>query len=246
MLPPEILPSPEDPRDFKYQAKSTALADKVDLRAWAGLVENQGNLGSCTGSAMSDAYELSVKMKYPDRWTELSKLFVYYNSRVFDDTLEEDQGSYLRDTLKAVKKFGICKEDIWPYEISRFNQQPTPRAYVDAQTRTVTVYENLYNNREMMEVLNSRRPVIIGMTIFSGFDDLDKDNSVVAMPRVTDTSTGNHALCLVGYDLPQKKFLAKNSYGVNWGDSGYCWIPFDYLDLYCFDRWCFDISDYVI
>jgi C1A family cysteine protease len=215
----------------------------VDLRDWAGLVEDQGSLGSCSGSALTDAYETTVKIQYPERWTELSKLFVYYNSRIFYSGLNQDGGSYLRDTLKSVKKYGVCREDFWPYDISKFRDQPTPRAYVDAQYRTVTNYEVLYNNQEIMEILNFGRPVLIGMTLFAGFSDLNQGDNVVAMPDPSDVSIGTHAMCLLGYDRPAQRFLAKNSFGVEWGDLGYCWIPFEYMTAYCFDRWCFDISD---
>ncbi len=219
------------------------MVERVDLREWAGEVEDQEALGSCTGSAMTDAYELMVKIQYPERWANLSKLFVYYNSRVFYDGLNEDGGSYLRDTLKAAKKFGLCREDLWPYDIDKFDQQPVPAAYVDAQHRTVTVYEVLYSNQEMLEVLNLGRPVIVGMSIYPGFQDLTQGDSVVAMPGSDETSIGLHAMCIVGYDLALQRFLAKNSFGVTWGDLGYCWIPFEYMKKEAFEKWCFEISN---
>lgn len=237
-----ILPSPEDSRDFKYRLKSSSLLEKVDLREWAGLVEDQGQLGSCTGSAMTDAYELMVKIRYPDQWAELSKLFVYYNSRMFYNGLKKDSGSYLRDTLKAAKKFGMCREDLWPYNIDKFDQQPVPKAYVDAQNRTVTVYEVLYDNQEVLEVLNLGRPVIIGIYLYPGFQELNQGDNIVAMPKPDESSIGLHAMTLVGYDLSVKRFLAKNSFGVAWGDMGYCWIPFEYMEKEIFEKWCFEIN----
>lgn len=236
-------PSLPDARDHRYKPRAGSVNDRVDLREWAGVVEDQGELGSCTGSAMTDAYEISVSIQYPEHSTQLSRLFVYYNSRVFFDQLDDDSGSFLRDTLKAVRKYGVCREDLWPYDQSRFTNQPTPQAYVDAQYRTVTAYEILYDNEETMEVLNYGRPVIMGMHIYPGFMDLTQGDDVVAMPGSKEESIGSHAMCLVGYDAGLKRFLAKNSFGVSWGDLGYCWIPFDYMDQYCFERWCFDISD---
>jgi C1A family cysteine protease len=236
-------PSPPDSRDHRYRSRSNPLSDRVDLRDWGGLVEDQGDLGSCTGSALTDAYETTVKIQYPEQWAELSRLFVYYNSRIFYSGIDRDGGSYLRDTLKAVRKYGVCREDIWPYDITRFRDQPTARAYVDAQYRTITNYEVLYDNQEIMEVLNFGRPVLIGMTIFPGFMVLNQGDPVVDMPDTDERPIGTHAMCLLGYDRSLRRFLAKNGFGVDWGDSGYCWIPFDYMDRYCFDRWCFDISD---
>lgn len=30
---------------------------------------------------------------------------------------------------------------------------------------------------------------------------------------------------------------------IEWGDQGYCWIPFEYISRYGFDMWVFDIVD---
>jgi C1A family cysteine protease len=51
---------------------------------------------------------------------------------------------------------------------------------------------------------------------------------------------------MVGYRLPEQQFLAKNSFGTAWGDRGYCWIPFEYLEQHGYDRWVFDIWNPVL
>jgi C1A family cysteine protease len=48
---------------------------------------------------------------------------------------------------------------------------------------------------------------------------------------------------MVGYDLEKRLFLAKNSFGPDWGDNGYCWIPFDYIKQEGYDIWTFDIPN---
>jgi C1A family cysteine protease len=35
-------------------------------------------------------------------------------------------------------------------------------------------------------------------------------------------------LC-VGYSDPDRVFIVRNSWGSDWGDKGYCYIPYDYL-----------------
>jgi C1A family cysteine protease len=47
---------------------------------------------------------------------------------------------------------------------------------------------------------------------------------------------------LVGYDLDRELVLARNSFGTDWGDSGHCWIPLDYVRSDFLDMWIFDID----
>jgi C1A family cysteine protease len=49
-------------------------------------------------------------------------------------------------------------------------------------------------------------------------------------------------MTILGYDIPGKTLLAKNSFGTDWGDQGYCLVPFEYLDAFVFETWCFDIK----
>ena len=91
-------------------------------------------------------------------------------------------------------------------------------------------------------MVNLGRPVVIGIKVYPGFDYLTQEDSVVAMPD-TDEQFELHAMCVLGYDLDRELWLAQNSYGAGWGDMGYCWIPFEYMESQVIERWCFDISD---
>lgn len=42
-------------------------------------------------------------------------------------------------------------------------------------------------------------------------------------------SHGGHAMLCVGYSDPDRVFIVRNSWGPDWGDKGYCDIPYDYL-----------------
>lgn len=238
-----ILPMVPDERDYVYKLKKNKVADEVDLRQYDSPVEDQGALGSCVGNAICNAFELLAKQLFPDKFQELSKLYVYYHSRFFDESIDSDTGSYLRDGLKAAKNYGICTEALWPYDTTKFDSQPSPKCYLDGFKRYITQYEILYTTEEMVEALNAKKPVVVAMEVFDSFNQVTKDNPMVPIPNGYGYSIGLHAVAIVGYSIPKKQFLLKNSWGTNWGDKGYAWIPFTYIDNFASERWTFDINN---
>jgi C1A family cysteine protease len=50
-------------------------------------------------------------------------------------------------------------------------------------------------------------------------------------------------MLIVGYGPRSGYFLAKNSYGLGWGQNGYCYIPEDFITRgIIFEMWAFEIS----
>lgn len=238
-----VKPSAHDVRDRKYAPDNSQVRQSVDLREWDSLVEDQGYLGSCTANSITNCYELLVKKLYPEYFTELSRLFVYYNARTYDNTTAQDSGVTIKDGLRGVKQYGVCSESLWPYNPDNFFMRPSVEAYADAEQRTITNYEWLSGNSDIMEVVNLNKPVLLGILVYTDFLSVSADNPVVPMPADSDVDVGGHAVSIVGYDLDKQQFLIKNSYGSGWGDQGYGWLPFEYVNMYSFEKWYFDISD---
>lgn len=239
-----IKPSLADDRDFIYKSDSTeVLRESVDLREWDTIIESQDSLGSCAANALTNAYEMTVVRHYPEYFKHLSRLFIYYNTRAEYGDIREDEGMFLRDGLKAIKKFGICSEELWPYSIEKFDERPTEECYKDAKKRNLLKYQKLISIYYITQVLNNNKPVVFGMEIYESFMDLDDRISTVSFPGRKEKSLGGHAMCMVGYDLNKRVFLAKNSFGPDWGNKGYCWIPFDYIRQEGYDVWTFDINN---
>lgn len=237
------VPSKLDSRDFTYKYTNKSIPNSISLKEYDSNIENQGNIGSCVANAITSGYEVLVKILYPQNFVELSRLFVYYHSRLFSDNLEQDMGSYIRDGLKSINNYGVCSEELWPYLTSNFSKQPIPQCYLDATKRKITSYNILYTNDEIKEVLASKQPVVLGCEIFTDFKNVSKENPYLPMPEMFTYSLGGHAVLLMGYDDNTEYFLAKNSYGKNWGDDGYVYIPYDYVSIHGFERWCFEISN---
>lgn len=233
-----------DWRDHHYNfARIESPRDKVDLRPWASPIEDQLHLGSCVGQAVVGAYELLLNKADRTKFTDLSRLFVYYNARLLDNAVEEDVGAYVRDGIKAVNKYGVCSEATWPYLIERFANAPSIQSYEDAQQRLIKRYYRIQNIKDIVDALNTDNPVVTSMNVYDSFYELDDGaKKILPMPKASENLIGGHAVSFVGYDLPKQLFLARNSFGTNWGDHGYFWVPFDYAEKDFMDNWTFDIQ----
>jgi C1A family cysteine protease len=229
----------KDWRDLIYTPTRNPLKDRVDLRPWSSAVEDQGHLGSCLSNAIVGAYELLIKREAPTQYEELSRLFIYYNGRLLEGNVENDEGLYVRDGIKSVRKYGACSEKLWPYVIDQFAVTPTENCYQDARTRNIKNYYRIDSFEDILDALSNLHPVIFGIEVYGGFETT---SNTVPIPSQTEEPLGGHAMCLVGYDMNKQLVLARNSFGKNWGLNGYCWIPFDYMRDETMDSWIFDID----
>jgi C1A family cysteine protease len=114
--------------------------------------------------------------------------------------------------------------------------------YKDAEKRSIKNYRLISTLDQMLDALNNNLPVAFGMSVFQGFLYVDGLNPIVRMPYSTEPSIGGHAMVLVGYDKDTERLTAKNSFGKDWGEEGYCYIPFEYAKKHLFDCWVFDID----
>jgi len=111
------LPDIPDQRDFLYKAIRPVirLPRKVDLRGLCSEIERQGELGSCTAQALAGNIEFLDKIS-DFKYTDVSRLFIYYNERALMHTIRYDSGSSMRGGIKTLKNSGVCEEAIWPYQ----------------------------------------------------------------------------------------------------------------------------------
>lgn len=226
------LPDLPDHRDFLYSAvapKLTKLPPKVDLRSGCSAVEDQGQLGSCTANALVGVLEFLEK-KDGGACTDLSRLFVYYNERVMEGTVDQDSGAFIRDGIKSLSKQGVCPEKQWPYKIATFKKKPTPACYTQAKKHRITTYRRLNLLDEMRTCLADGFPFVFGFTVYDSFESAAVAQSgVVNLPLPKEKVIGGHAVMAVGYNDAQQRFIIRNSWNTDWGMKGYFTMPYEYL-----------------
>ena len=227
------LPDLPDQRDRLYAAPVEtlgALPARVDLRPQCPPVYDQGQLGSCTANAIAGAIEFD-RLKQGLADFVPSRLFIYYNERAMEHTVDSDSGAQIRDGIKSVGKQGDCPETEWPYVIARFKTRPPKKCYADALKYRAVIYQRVAPTAtQIKSCLASGYPVVFGFTVYESFASASVARTGhVPLPRSGERAIGGHAVAGVGYDDAKQWFLVRNSWGARWGLKGYFTLPYAYV-----------------
>ena len=233
-----------DPSAPVYDATKYAageLPPMVDLRPHMSPVENQGDIGSCTGNALAGALEY-LENRIGGSFVDISRLFIYWNERELAGETDKDEGARIANGIKSLKEKGACSEITWPYDASkdgRIFQRPHDDAYNEAARHTIDeAHKVAVNVDDMRHCLAEGYPIVIGVEIYRSFEK-DGHHGRISMPAEGEKCEGGHAMCVVGYSDTDRVFIVRNSWGEDWGDGGYCYFPYDYMGdpQYGHDYW---------
>ena len=231
-----------DPRDLMFSVSPVVAAKPLpksaDLRPGCPPVYDQGQVGSCTANSIAGAFEFTQKKQMLADFMP-SRLFIYYNERAIEHTVNEDSGAQIRDGIKSVAKQGVPPESDWPYSenMSIVTQKPKPIAYTDAQQHKLVAYHRISSRipatalNLMKSCLADGYPFVFGFVVYSAFEGPDiAKTGILNMPNTKkEEVVGGHAVMAVGYDDKKKAILVRNSWGTGWGLKGYFWMPYAYI-----------------
>ena len=217
-------------------------------------VKEQGRRPSCAVFAVVSALEFQ-NAEVTGQPEKLSEEYLIWATRKIlngaprpaapvdgrNEGVDEDEGFSLSDVVTALRTYGIPPQSSMPDTLGRKMAdiaEPSPEVISEACTHRL-VYVHLVPGRDnaarignIIAALNTGVPVAIGLrwpsyrTLRTGL-----------LSEQTPVEGATHAVALVGYKNPGGEieattFVFKNSYGPAWGEGGYGWVTWRYLQNY--------------
>lgn len=239
-----LIPSPEDKRDILMSSllPEFSIPRKFQVSKITP-VRNQEQEGSCVGFACVVGMKESQEQKEHDRFIELSPRYVYEESKKTDEFHPdgmpcvqngEFDGTSIKAAMKVLQKKGVCEERYWEYKACHLSD-PMPKADENAMLYRIKAYARLDSLEAMKKSLVVNGPFVIGVPVYSNWSSQEVwTTGKIPMPNNSE-HRGAHALCVVGYDDDTQLFKFKNSWGKEWGDKGYGYLPYQYTSLKFFE-----------
>jgi len=232
-----------DRRDHPFRASIAHLPDAIDLRAQCPGIMEQGPLGACTAHGITSAMRYAaIKQGAKDR--PLSRLQLYYDERKIEGTLDSDAGAEIRDGIKCAASIGVASESLWPYQLDKFQKKPSLKVYQNASRNRVVSYQRVGNADGSLSATDLKMALASGYLVVGGFNvfvQFESDDcartAVVASPHPSERPIGGHCVAFVGYGQKKDHVTAMNSWGTDWGDKGFFYIPEAYLEEQGSDFW---------
>jgi C1A family cysteine protease len=206
---------------------STSLPASIDLRPQdtAVPIYNQGSLNSCTANALAAAYAFTLQSQGNTVFNP-SRMFIYYNQTVIENSVGQNQGASIEDGVAALNCAGVCPESDWSYNQSS-SATPSQNAQTAASSSQSIATSSIYSVSDttpILQALSEGQPIVFGLAIDqTAFEKAP--GGVISMPL---NLTGLHAVMAVGYD--SNHLIFRNSWGSNWGDKGYGYLPLSYIN----------------
>lgn len=193
----------------------------IDLRTlgFTSPVQDQGSCGSCVAFGCTATANATIKVgeEDPDLPIQLSPADLFF-CEAAKEGFGCDTGWYLDHGLAAMSK-GIVSEEDYPYNVADQRCPIAPGALA-----SVTGFKPIESIEEAQKWLEEEGAILASMLVFADFIDYQGGLYVPLQDDPDSDFLGFHCISIVGY--VEGAWLAQNSWGEDWGEEGFFWIPF--------------------
>lgn len=218
---------------ISQKIENRTLQISYQLRNEGIVIYDQEKTGTCVGHAVTSAIQYEYHRQY-NKWVYPSRSFVYYNG----DLVENGYpiiGNGLREiksALEGVNKYGWCEEKYNKWDQTKIKITPSNDAYLDAEKRKGLDYKSISNvELNIKKALEQGHAVLIGALVYEESIMHPNKEGIIPMPT-SYFSGGGHAMLVTGYDNTDNTYIVQNSWGKDYGKSGYVKFPREYFSQY--------------
>ncbi len=235
--PARVPRSPFIPATDALLHTSAPLASEVDFSNLC-TIRNQGSEGACTGFGETGQYEVTRAVAgLRPKGMLFSPQFLYYLEGLKEGHPGEDTGAVPTDGLAILQHIGVAPESLDPYVVGQI-RPPSKEAMAAAQQYRIKSWSPVSRIASrvprtslipVLTLLAARRPLNIAISVYESFEAAA--GGVIPMPGPGDALLGGHDMYLVGYKDDSAfagggYVMAANSWGTQWGRSGFALIPY--------------------
>jgi hypothetical protein len=225
-----FLPSEPDERDYGLSILGILSENQDDddfLVKYLPNIYNQGSVGQCVAFSLAKIKE-AQEMKERGVSIRFSNSYIYANRA---DRDYQGEGMYPRQALKRLSKYGTVEHkdfDLlanYPTVKNKLGEKITQLLPLGLPQR-INTYARLKTNEDIMSFLKAENtPALYCVQLFENFRPV---NGIIPLPQ--GNSRGGHAMIVCGWKTidNKKHWIVSNSWSENWGENGYCYIPFEY------------------
>lgn len=208
------------------------LPASFDNTAFYPIPGNQGTQGSCV--AFATGYAFKTHQDYLDHqrnivydYQKFSPAYIYnqINGGV-------DNGTTISAAMNLLESQGCVSLYDMPYNQNDWTTQPTQAQRAKASPHKSSSWGTVSDApSDLKRAIIEYGGAVVGIPVYPDFDNLSSSNQVY--DTTSGSSRGNHAICLIGYDDSLNAYKFINSWGTNWGLSGYGYISYDVVSTHC-------------
>ncbi|MCL9807375.1 C1 family peptidase [Flavobacterium amniphilum] len=217
--------------DLSAAEQRNAFTAKLDVSKYlpSPPVGDQGSEGSCVGWGVGYAAHGITRYInntiHQSNWAGATRSAAYVYNQIKISNC--GSGSYPNDAMNLIKNQGQCSNSQMPYVAGGCYTQPTTQQRTWASGRKTGGWFNISttNVNDIKYYLSQNYPVAACFDVNQSFYDMRNNNHVWA--NLYGARQGGHCVCIVGYDDNTRQFKVLNSWGANWGRSGYFYVTYD-------------------